>query len=82
MFYSYILECSDGTLYTGYTNDIGKRLETHNRGKGAKYTRGRTPVTLVYSQKFTSKIEAQRKEREIKKLTRTEKLNLINESKD
>ncbi len=78
MFYSYILECNDGTLYTGYTIDLKKRLETHNNGKGAKYTRGRTPVKLVYSQKFNNKLEAQRSEREIKKLTRIQKLSLIN----
>lgn len=77
MYYVYILKCSDNTLYTGYTNNLKKRLDTHNNRKGAKYTRGRIPVTLVYSQEFASKIDAQRQERTIKKLSRKEKLKLI-----
>lgn len=77
MFYTYILKCSDDTLYTGYTNNITGRLLTHNSGKGAKYTRGRTPVQLVYLEEYKDKIAAQRREREIKKLTRTDKLELI-----
>lgn len=81
MYFTYILECNDNTLYTGYTNDLERRLSTHNSGKGAKYTRGRIPVTLVYSQEFSSKIEAQRREREIKKLTRKQKLELIKNEK-
>ncbi len=77
MYYVYILKCRDNTLYTGYTNDLVKRVITHNNGKGAKYTRGRIPVVLVYSQEYSDKIEAQRRERSIKKLNRLEKLKLI-----
>ena len=79
MFYIYILQCSDNTLYTGYTNDINKRLETHNSKMGAKYTRGRTPVKLVYSEEFASKSEALRREYQIKQLSRAEKLKLFKE---
>lgn len=77
MFYTYILKCNDNTLYTGYTNNITDRILTHNSGKGAKYTRGRTPVQLVYLEEYKDKITAQRREREIKKLTRKAKLKLI-----
>jgi putative endonuclease len=80
MDYVYILRCKDDSLYTGWTNNIEKRLEAHNSGKGAKYTRSRRPVTLVYLEKFEDKIEAQQREREIKKLTRTEKLSLVHSS--
>lgn len=76
MYYVYILKCKDGTLYTGSTNDIDKRLETHNSGKGAKYTRGRTPVVLRYSESFATKGEALKKESAIKCLSRKEKLIL------
>ena len=82
MFYVYILTCSDNTLYTGYTNNIARRLNVHNSGKGAKYTRGRIPVILVYSEEFPSKIEAQQRERTIKKLNRIKKLALINNLED
>ncbi len=74
---TYILRCSDGTLYTGWTNDIEKRLAAHNRGEGARYTRGRTPVELVYLEAFETKQEAMRREAAIKRLTREEKLALI-----
>ena len=77
MNYTYILECNDGTLYCGWTNNLEKRIKSHNDGKGAKYTRSRLPVKLVYFEKFDSPIEAQKREREIKKLSRSEKLNLI-----
>lgn len=77
MFYIYILECSDNTLYTGYTNDINKRLEVHNNKLGAKYTRGRTPVKLVYSEEFESKSEALKREYQIKQLSREEKFKLF-----
>ncbi len=77
MYYVYILECRDGTLYVGSTNDIDKRLETHNAGKGAKYTRGRTPVVLRYSESFATKGEALRKEAELKRLSRSKKLGLF-----
>lgn len=73
----YILECSDGTLYTGWTNDITKRVKVHNSGKGAKYTRSRTPVTPVYVEYFPDKIAATRREAAVKKLTRQQKLRLI-----
>ncbi|MBQ3017918.1 MAG: GIY-YIG nuclease family protein [Clostridia bacterium] len=75
--YTYILKCADGTLYCGWTNDLEKRLKSHNDGKGAKYTRSRLPVTLVYYEKFDSPVEAQKREYRIKKLTRQEKLKLI-----
>ena len=75
--YTYILKCKDETLYTGWTNDIEKRLEAHNAGKGAKYTRSRRPVELVYLEQFETKEEAMRREWEIKQLSRTEKWKLI-----
>ena len=77
MNYTYILRCSDGSLYTGWTNDIEKRLEQHNAGKGATYTKGRTPVTLEYCEKFETKQEAMRREWEIKQMSRKEKEALI-----
>ncbi|MBR2944399.1 MAG: GIY-YIG nuclease family protein [Clostridia bacterium] len=77
MNYTYILKCADGTLYCGWTNDLEKRLKSHNDGKGAKYTRSRLPVTLVYYEEFDSPVEAQKREYRIKKLTRQEKLKLI-----
>ena len=75
--YTYILKCADGTLYCGWTNDLEKRLKVHNEGKGAKYTRSRLPVTLAYYEEFESSIEAQKREYQIKKLTRSQKLELI-----
>lgn len=75
--YVYILECADGTYYTGWTTDLSGRVATHNAGKGAKYTRSRLPVRLLYSEEFGEKIPAQRREREIKKLSRKEKEALI-----
>ena len=80
--YAYILECSDGTLYTGYTNNIEKRLSVHNSGKGAKYTRSRLPVRVVYFEEYETKQEAQRREYEIKQMTRAQKLSLINKTKE
>ena len=77
MNYTYILRCQDDTLYTGWTTDLEKRVETHNLGKGAKYTRTRLPVELVYYEEFEDKIEAMKREYEIKQLKRTEKLKLI-----
>ena len=73
----YILECSDGTLYTGWTNDLTRRVAVHNSGKGAKYTRSRTPVTPVYLEYLPDKSAAARREAAIKKLTRQKKLMLI-----
>ena len=78
MYYVYILECRDDTLYVGSTNDIKKRLETHNAGKGAKYTRGRIPVILRYSESFSTKGEALKREAVLKRLSRKEKLLLTN----
>lgn len=76
-FYTYIVKCSDDTLYTGYTNNLQKRIEAHNNKKGAKYTKPRTPVTLVYYEKHNTKEEAMSREYQIKQLTRAEKLELI-----
>jgi len=77
----YIIQCADDTLYTGWTTDIEARIETHNQGNGAKYTRGRGPVKLVYSEAFEDKSTAMRREAEIKKLTREEKFSLIERHK-
>ncbi len=77
MYYVYVLSCSDDTLYTGSTNDLEKRLETHNAGKGAKYTRGRLPVVFKYSESFATKGEALKREAEIKRLSRNKKLSLL-----
>lgn len=77
MYWVYILRCRDDTLYTGITDDVERRLKAHNSGKGAKYTRGRGPVELVYREEQPDKSAALRRERAIKKLTRTEKLALI-----
>ncbi|HLR21637.1 MAG TPA: GIY-YIG nuclease family protein [Tissierellaceae bacterium] len=78
MFYTYILICNDNTLYTGYTVDLDKRVKTHNKGLGAKYTRCRLPVELVYFETFNTKSAAMKRESSIKKLNRQEKLQLIN----
>ena len=77
MHYVYILRCSDGTLYTGYTLDLNARLAVHNAGRGAKYTRGRRPVALVYSRRFQSIGKALTCEYALKQLTRPEKEALI-----
>ena len=69
----YILECNDGTLYTGWTNDIDKRFKAHNDGKGAKYTKGRRPLKLVYLEELETKSEALKRENEIKKMTKDKK---------
>lgn len=76
-YYTYLLQCKDKSLYCGYTDDLEKRLKVHNSGKGAKYTKSRLPCTLVYSEEFRDKNEAMKREREIKKLQRAEKLKLI-----
>ena len=73
----YILECRDGTLYTGCTDDIPRRLAAHNAGRGAKYTRGRTPLMLRYREGQPDRSAALRREAAIKRLTRTEKQALI-----
>ncbi len=73
----YILRCKDNSLYTGVTNHMEKRLKAHNDGKGAKYTKARRPVVMVYSESAQNRSEAQKREAAIKKLSRTEKLGLI-----
>jgi len=78
MWYVYILKCKDKTLYTGVTNDLGRRVDEHNNSDlGAKYTRARRPVELVYSRRFKNRSRAQQEEWRIKKLSRGEKLGLI-----
>ncbi len=75
--YTYIVKCSDKTLYTGWTNNLKKRLEAHNSGKGAKYTKTRRPVELVYFEEYDTKQEAMKREYAIKQLSRQKKLALI-----
>ena len=75
--YTDSLECADRTLYAGWTNDLKKRLAAHNAGQGAKYTRGRGPVRLVYYEAFSTKEEAQKRETALKRLSRAAKLALI-----
>lgn len=75
--YTYMLQCRDGSLYTGWTTNLDKRVACHNSGKGAKYTRARLPVELVYYEKFKTKEEAMRREWEIKQLARKQKEELI-----
>lgn len=77
MYYVYILQCRDGSLYTGSTSDPARRLRTHNLGKGAKYTRSRLPVELVYQEEVPDWPSALRREAAVKRLTRPEKLALI-----
>lgn len=79
--FTYILECADGTLYTGYTTDMEKRLATHNSGKASKYTRCRLPVKLVYLEECKDKETAMSREWHIKKMSRENKLKLIEENK-
>ncbi|WP_294131084.1 GIY-YIG nuclease family protein [uncultured Clostridium sp.] len=77
MNYVYILRCNDDSLYTGWTNNLEKRIKAHSEGKGAKYTKARLPVELVYFEEYENKIEAMRREYAIKQLKRREKLMLI-----
>jgi len=77
MHYVYILKCKDETLYTGYTNDLKNRIKVHNSGKGAKYTRCRLPVELVYYEEYETKSEAMKREYYIKSLKRIDKIKLI-----
>ena len=79
MNYTYILKCKDGTYYTGWTNNLNKRLKDHNDGKGAKYTKARLPVSLIYYEEFQTKEEAMSREYAIKRMTRSEKSKLISE---
>lgn len=78
--YAYMLRCKDNSIYSGYTTNLEKRLETHNSGKGAKYTRARLPVRLEYFEEFDDKKEALKREREFKKYTHTEKERIIQQS--
>lgn len=77
MNYTYILRCGDGSLYTGWTNDLERRLAAHNAGRGGKYTRSHRPVTLAYYETFSTREEAMHREAAIKQLSRQEKLALI-----
>lgn len=77
MNYTYILKCKDGSLYTGWTNNLDKRIADHNAGKGAKYTKSRRPVELVYYESFDTKEDAMKREYEIKKMKRSEKIELL-----
>ena len=79
MYFAYITRCADGTLYTGYTDDIARREAAHNSGRGAKYTRSRLPVKMVYHESFATRSEAMKRECAIKRLSREQKLKLISE---
>lgn len=80
MNYTYMVRCRDGSLYTGWTTDVERRIKEHNEGKGAKYTHSRRPVELVYYEIFETKVEAMRREYAIKQLSREEKEMLIKKS--
>ncbi|OIB55723.1 GIY-YIG nuclease family protein [Natrialba sp. SSL1] len=73
----YVLECTDGSLYTGYTTDLERRVAEHNAGEGAKYTRGRTPVEVRYHERYETRSAAMSREYEIKQLTRAQKERLV-----
>jgi len=75
--YTYILKCKDGSLYTGWTNDLEQRVAAHNTGKGAKYTKARCPVELVYFEEFETKEQAMKREYAIKQMARKDKLELV-----
>ncbi len=77
MYYTYILECADGTFYCGYTDDVKKREAAHNSGKASKYTRARLPVKVVYFEELATRSEAMKRECAIKKLSREEKEKLV-----
>lgn len=81
-YYAYMVRCADNTLYSGYTTDLERRLSAHNSGTGAKYTRSRRPVTLVYSEAFPTKSEAMRREAAFKHMTRAQKEALFSEAVD
>jgi putative endonuclease len=78
----YVLECADDTLYTGYTTDVERRVAEHDAGEGAKYTRGRTPVTLVHVETFETRSAAMSREAEVKALSRAEKAALVGLASD
>lgn len=82
MNYTYILVCNDGTYYTGWTTDLEHRLKAHNQGTGAKYTKARRPVSLVYYEAYETKSEAMKREYAIKQLSRKEKEHLIHTQQD
>lgn len=81
MFFAYLVRCADGTLYGGYTTDLQKRLKAHNSGKGAKYTRSRLPVELVWWEECPTKESAMSREWQVKHLSREEKLKLVEDFK-
>ncbi len=76
-YYIYLVECSDRSYYCGYTNDLKKRIETHNKGTGGKYTKRRLPVELIYSEEFETRSEAMKRECAIKKFSRKQKEELV-----
>jgi len=78
-YYCYMVECADGTIYTGWTTDPERRVKEHNAGRGALYTKFRCPVELIYVEEVTDRSAAQRREYKIKKLTREKKVNLVRE---
>ena len=80
MNYTYLLQCADGSLYCGWTNDLDRRVAAHNAGLGGKYTRSRRPVQLVWWESFETRQEAMRREVRIKRMSRAEKLSLIREA--
>lgn len=82
MNYTYIVECKDGSLYTGWTNHLEKRIQAHNEGNGAKYTKSRRPVKLVYFEEYETKEEAMKREYAIKQLTKKRKDELIARQKE
>ncbi len=79
MWVVYILQCADNTLYTGITNNLSRRLLAHEMGKGAKYTKGRGPFTVVYTESYNNRSEASKREMAIKAMERAEKLGLVEE---
>ncbi|MCR4749245.1 MAG: GIY-YIG nuclease family protein [Lachnospiraceae bacterium] len=81
-YYTYIVRCADDTFYTGYTTDVEKRIDMHNASKGAKYTRGRLPVSLVYFEEHENKHDALSREWHIKRMTRSQKEELIEDFKE
>ncbi|HKL13484.1 MAG TPA: GIY-YIG nuclease family protein [Halanaerobiales bacterium] len=79
MHYVYIVKCADGTYYTGYTNNLKRRIKQHNEGEGAKYTKGRRPVKLVHSEQFETQSKAMQREYEIKQFKKARKIEIINQ---
>lgn len=79
--YVYMLACADGTLYTGWAYDVRRRLRAHQAGRGCRYTRSRRPLRLVYLERCSGRSQAQQRERELKRLQRTAKLNLIDDKR-